>query len=613
MAENELPAREAMEFDVVIVGAGPAGLAAAIRLKQLSPDISVVVVEKGSEVGAHILSGAVIDPIGLDRLLPDWRSDEDTPIKTTVTDDRFYWLSATALAAAAELHDAAADDEPRQLRRVARQCLPLARDQGGSARRRDLSGLRRGRGALRCRTARSPASPPATWASARTASRPTTSPAAWSCAPSTRCSPKARAARSPRRCSSASASTRDREPQKFGIGLKELWQVAPDKHRAGLVQHSFGWPLDNSTGGGSFLYHFDDNLVSVGFVVHLNYENPYLTPFEEFQRFKTHPLVRGTFEGGKRLAYGARAITEGGYQSVPKLAVPRRRADRLRGRLRQRAAHQGQPQRDAVRHAGGRACRGCARRRPQQRRDLRATTPRGAKWRSAPTSGRCATPSRCGRASAPSSASRSAASTCGATRSASRCSARLRHGKPDAQDAAAGVRVHADRLSEARRQAHLRPALVGVPLQHQSRGGPAAASQGRRPRAAEVIRARRLRRAVGALLPGGGLRMGGGGRRSALRDQRAELRPLQNLRYQGSRTRTSPGFRPKAAAGRTIRICDACGHDTATPPLSMGISALAAFGKRGCSCGADAKRSFSPELCGRAEVRRFRQMESTES
>jgi electron-transferring-flavoprotein dehydrogenase len=113
-----------------------------------------------------------------------------------------------------------------------------------------------------------------------------------------------------------------REPQKFGLGLKELWQVAPGKHRPGLVQHTFGWPLNNSTGGGSFLYHFDDNLVSVGFVVHLNYSNPYLSPFEEFQRFKTHPAICETFEGGKRLSYGARAITEGGYQSVPKLAFP---------------------------------------------------------------------------------------------------------------------------------------------------------------------------------------------------------------------------------------------------------------------------------------------------
>ncbi len=115
---------------------------------------------------------------------------------------------------------------------------------------------------------------------------------------------------------------KDREPQKFGIGLKELWQVKPENHKQGLVQHSFGWPLGMKTGGGSFLYHLEDNMVAVGFVVHLNYKNPYLFPFEEFQRFKTHPAIRGTFEGGKRLSYGARAITEGGYQSVPKLSFP---------------------------------------------------------------------------------------------------------------------------------------------------------------------------------------------------------------------------------------------------------------------------------------------------
>ena len=154
-----------------------------------------------------------------------------------------------------------------------------------------------------------------------------------------------------------------REPQKFGIGLKELWQVAPEQHHAGLVQHTMGWPLDNRTGGGSFLYHFGDNLVSVGFVVHLNYDNPYLSPFDEFQRFKTHPLVRDTFAGGKRICYGARALTEGGWQSVPKLAFSGRRAHRLCRRLHERAAHQGQSQRHAVRHAGGgtccrRACRG---------------------------------------------------------------------------------------------------------------------------------------------------------------------------------------------------------------------------------------------------------------
>ena len=190
---TDLPAREAMEFDVVIVGAGPAGLAAAIRLKQINPDISVVVVEKGSEVGAHILSGAVIDPVGLDRLLPEWRG-EDTPIKTAVSDDRFYWLVAPARLRLPNFMMPPLMSNHGNLHRLARQCLPLAGDQGGSARRRNLSGLCRGRSAVTTTTARSPASPPATWASARTASRRTASPAAWSCAPNTRCSPKARAA-----------------------------------------------------------------------------------------------------------------------------------------------------------------------------------------------------------------------------------------------------------------------------------------------------------------------------------------------------------------------------------------------------------------------------------
>ena len=137
------------------------------------------------------------------------------------------------------------------------------------------------------------------------------------------------------------------DPQKYGIGIKELWQVAPGKHQRGLVTHSQGWPLDSKTGGGSFIYHFDADLVSVGFVVHLNYENPHLSPYDEFQRFKTHPAIRSTFEGGKRLAYGARAISEGGLQSIPKLCFPG-------GALPERAAHQGHTQRDEDRHAGRR-------------------------------------------------------------------------------------------------------------------------------------------------------------------------------------------------------------------------------------------------------------------
>src|SRR5437762_7098099 len=317
---DAMPARESMEFDVIIVGAGPAGLAAAIRLKQLAPDLGVVVVEKGSEVGAHILSGAVIDPIGLDQLIPEWRT-EDTPIKTAVRDDRFYWLGQSAalrlpnimmpplmsnhdnfivslgnvcrwLATKAEALGveiypgfAAAEvltDDSGAVTGVATGDMGIGKD--GKPRSDFTRGMElRAKYTLFAEGARGSLS-------------------------------KILIARY--------GLDQGRQPQKFGLGLKELWQVAPDKHKPGLVQHSFGWPLDNSTGGGSFLYHFDDNLVSVGFVVHLNYANPYLSPFEEFQRFKTHPAIRGTFEGGKRLSYGARAITEGGYQSVPKLSFP---------------------------------------------------------------------------------------------------------------------------------------------------------------------------------------------------------------------------------------------------------------------------------------------------
>ena len=317
----ELPERESMEFDVVIVGAGPAGLSAAIRLKQVNPDLSVVVLEKGAEVGAHILSGAVVDPTGIDRLLPGWREEEGHPFKTEVTDDQFLllgpagsirlpnalmpplmsnhgnyivslglvcrWLAEKAEALGVEIYPGFAAtevlyNEAGAVRGVATGDMGVERNgEPGPAFTRGME--LHGKYVLIGEGVRGSLA---------------------------------------KQLINRFDLSKDSDVQKYGIGIKELWQVAPEKHRPGLVQHSFGWPLGMKTGGGSFLYHLEDNLVAVGFVVHLNYKNPYLYPFEEFQRYKTHPAIRDTFEGGKRLSYGARAITEGGYQSVPKLTFP---------------------------------------------------------------------------------------------------------------------------------------------------------------------------------------------------------------------------------------------------------------------------------------------------
>eukprot|EP01037_Dinobryon_pediforme_P008967 gene8967-9047_t len=319
--KSELPARESMDYDVVIVGAGPAGLAAAIHLKQLNADISVVVVEKGSEVGAHILSGAVIDPVGLDRLLPAWRTDADRPLKTEVTQDKFYFLGPAgsirlpnavmpplmnnhgnfvgslgtvvrylgqqAEALGVEIYPGFAAAEvlygaSGEVLGIATGDMGVGKDgEPNSAYTRGME--LRGKYTLLGEGARGSLS---------------------------------------KEIIAKFKLDQNCEPQKYGIGIKELWQIDPARHKPGLVQHSFGWPLDGTTGGGSFLYHFDENLVSVGFVVHLNYTNPTLSPFDEFQRFKTHPAIAPLFEGGKRISYGARAITEGGFQSVPKLCFP---------------------------------------------------------------------------------------------------------------------------------------------------------------------------------------------------------------------------------------------------------------------------------------------------
>jgi electron-transferring-flavoprotein dehydrogenase len=310
-----------MEYDVVIVGAGPSGLAAAIRLKQLcaerGAERSVCVLEKGSEVGAHILSGAVLEPRALNELLPDWKA-LGAPLNTPAGEDRFLFLTgsrAVRLPTPPQMHNAgnyiiSLSNLCRWLGQQAEAlgveiypgfaAAEVLYNQDGSVKGVATGDLGIGRNGEQTERYQ---------------------PGMELHAKQTIFAEGCRGSLT--KMLFERFRLRERaDPQTYGIGIKELWEVEPARHQAGLVVHTVGWPLDNATYGGSFMYHLENSQVAVGFVVGLDYQNPYLNPFEEFQRFKTHPAIRTTFEGGRRVAYGARALSEGGLQSLPKLTFP---------------------------------------------------------------------------------------------------------------------------------------------------------------------------------------------------------------------------------------------------------------------------------------------------
>lgn len=308
--------RESMEFDVLVVGAGPSGLAAAIRLKQISPDLSVCVVEKGSEVGAHILSGAVLEPRALDELLPDWR-DAPPALTTAVTEDHFFLLTESK---AVKL------PTPPQMNNHGNYVISLGNLCRWLGEKAEALGIEIYPGFAASETIIEDGRVQGVVAGVMGITRegeegPNYQPGMELRATYTLFAEGCRGSLTKKL--EAQFGLRDGvQPQTYALGIKELWEIPKDRHVPGKVWHSLGWPLKSDTYGGAFLYMLGENLVSIGYVIGLDYPNTWLSPFDEFQRFKTHPAVRTMLEGGKRISYGARALNEGGFQSIPKLVFP---------------------------------------------------------------------------------------------------------------------------------------------------------------------------------------------------------------------------------------------------------------------------------------------------